>query len=48
MMGYFAVESDLSKRDAVQWSRLSARFPGFRGRPPADVAADFATENRRD
>jgi enoyl-CoA hydratase/carnithine racemase len=48
MMGYFAVESDLSKRDAVQWSRLSARFPGFRGRPPADVAADFETENRRD
>ncbi|MEU7814013.1 enoyl-CoA hydratase/isomerase family protein [Pseudonocardia sp. NPDC049154] len=41
MMGYFAVEGDLGKQEAVRWSRLAARFPAFRGRPRAEVAARF-------
>ncbi|OCB27460.1 hypothetical protein A5674_18230 [Mycobacterium malmoense] len=46
VMGYFAVESDLSKRDAVRWSVLAGRFPAFRGRRRADVAAQFGGERQ--
>jgi enoyl-CoA hydratase/carnithine racemase len=44
MMGYFAVEADMGKREAVHWSRLAARFPAFRGRPRSEVAASFQEE----
>ena len=47
MMAYFAVETDMGRRDAVQWSRLAARFPSYRGRPRAEVASSFASENGR-
>jgi enoyl-CoA hydratase/carnithine racemase len=47
-MGFFAMQADMSKRDALHWAELARRMPGFAGRPSAEVGAEWdgATADR--
>lgn len=40
-MGFFAMQGDLSKRDALRWASLARGFPSYGGRPRAEAGAEW-------
>jgi enoyl-CoA hydratase/carnithine racemase len=45
-MGFFALQEDMSKRDALRWAALAPRLGGYAGRPSAEAGTEWLRQDR--